>query len=84
MKTFCGAVTLLMELTLEQCFVAPMVDVWAIFKTRIWRMRTQIRPMQRTWWTRRIWRIRRIQQTQWIRQMAYAIFKTSQFHLIYY
>ena len=64
-----------------------MVDVWAIFKTRIWGMRTQIRRMQRTWRTRWIWRIRRIQRIQRIQRisrMAYAIFKTSQFHLICY
>ena len=32
----------------------------AIFQTRIWRMRTQIRRMQWTWWTRRIQRTQRI------------------------
>ena len=32
----------------------------AIFKTRIRRMRTQIRRMRQTWRTRWIWRIRRI------------------------
>ena len=34
----------------------------AIFKTRIGRMRTRIGQMQRTWRTRRIWRIRQTQR----------------------
>ena len=38
----------------------------AIFKTRIWRMRTRIRRIRRTWQTRRIRWTRQIRRIQWI------------------
>ena len=64
----------------------PYLSV-AIFKARIWWMRTRIRRMRRTWQTRWIWQIRRtwriprIQRIWWIQRIqriwriALAIFK---------